>query len=122
MFAKIVSEWMTGKELNTKRGGSTAITRNVEDNAEVTTDTGVKIADLAGEGSVVAVAADADSSYDYCLLKVISDTVVELSEDITDDYGSVYTTEQEVLNGTSSSEIILLIWPTDLRIVHTAIV
>lgn len=35
MFAKIVSEWMTGKELNTKRGGSTAITRNVEDNAEV---------------------------------------------------------------------------------------
>lgn len=55
------------------------------------------------------MAADADSSYDYCLLKVISDTVVELSEDITDDYGSVYTTEQEVLNGTSSSEIILLI-------------
>lgn len=108
MFAKIVSEWMTGKELNTKRGGSTAITRNVEDNAEVTTDTAIKIADLAGEGSVVAVAADADSSYDY-LLKVMSDTVVELSEDITDDYGSVYTTEQEVLNGTSSSEIILLI-------------
>lgn len=107
MFAKIVSEWMTGKELNTKRGGSTAITRNVEENAEVTTDTAVKIADLAGEGSVVA--ADADSSYHYCLLKVISDTVVELSEDITDDYGSVYTTEQEVLNGTSSSEIILLI-------------
>lgn len=109
MFAKIVSEWMTGKELNTKRGGSTAITRNVEENAEVTTDIAVKIADLAGEGSVVAVAADADSSYHYYLLKVISDTVVELSEDITDDYGSVYTTEQEVLNGTSSSEIILLI-------------
>ena len=109
MFAKIVSEWMTGKELNTKRGGSTAITRNVEENAEVTTDTAVKIADLAGEGSVVAVAADADSSYHNCLLKVISDTVVELSEEITDDYGSVYTTEQEVLNGTSSSEIILLI-------------
>ena len=88
---------MTGKELNTKRGGSTAITRNVEENAEVTTDIAVKIADLAGEGSVVAVAADADSSYHYCLLKVISDTVVELSEDITDDYGSVYTQSRKCL-------------------------
>lgn len=77
MFAKIVSEWMTGKELNTKRGGSTAITRDVEENTEVTTDTAVKIADLAGEGSVVAVAADADSSYESSLK--ISQMTMEVS-------------------------------------------
>ena len=94
------SEWVDDwKELNIERERSSAITRNAEENAQVTTDTAVKIADLSEEGSVVAVAADADSSYDYYLLKVTSDGVVELLEDVTDDYGSVYTTGQEVLKG-----------------------
>ena len=65
----------------------------------VTTETAVRIADLAVAGSVVAVAADADSSYDYYLLKVNSDGVEELAADVTDDYGSIYNTGQEVLKG-----------------------
>ena len=66
------SEWVDDwQELNIEREASSATTRNVQDNTVVvTTDTAVKIADLAVEGSVVAIAADDDASYDYYLLKV----------------------------------------------------
>lgn len=65
----------------------------------VTTDTAVKIADLAIERSVVAVAADDDASYDYYLLRVKSNGVEELADNTADDYGSIYTVGQEVLRG-----------------------
>lgn len=56
----------------------------------LTTDTAVKIADLAVEESVVA-AGDDDASFDYYLLKVKSNGVEELAENTTLDYGSIYT-------------------------------
>ena len=95
------SEWVDDwKELKIEREPSPAITRKAqEDTVAVTTETAVRIADLAVAGSVVAVAADADSSYDYYLLKVNSDGVEELAADVTDDYGSIYNTGQEVLKG-----------------------
>jgi len=95
------SEWVDDwKELKIDREPSPAATRHAQkDTVAVTTDTAVKIADLAVAGSVVAVAADADSSYDYYLLKVTSDGVEELAEDVTDDYGCIYNTGQEVLKG-----------------------
>ena len=88
-----VDDW---EELSIEREASPATTRQ-NNTMEVATDTAVLIADLAVEGSVVAIAADADSSYDYYLLKVKSDGVEELAEDVTDDFGIIYTTGQEVL-------------------------
>ena len=95
------SEWVDDwQELNIEREASPATTRNAQDNTGVvTTDTAVKIADLAVEGSVVAIAADDDASYDYYLLKVKSNGVEELADNTADDYGSIYTAGQEVLRG-----------------------
>ena len=59
----------------------------------VATNTAVRITDLAVEGSVVAIAAD------YYLLKVKSDGVEQLTEDVPDVFGTIYTTGQEVLRG-----------------------
>lgn len=79
--------------LNIEREASSASTRNAQDNTVAVTT------DLEVEGSVVAVAADANSSYDYYLFKVKSDGVEELAEEVTDDYGSIYTSGQEVFGG-----------------------
>lgn len=94
------SEWVDDwQELEIEREASPATTRNTDNTVVMTTDTAVKIADLAVEGSVVAVAADDDASYDYYLLKVKSNGVEELEDNTTDDYGSIYTAGQEVLRG-----------------------
>ena len=94
------SEWVDDwQELKIEREASPATTRNTDNAVVMTTDTAVKIADLAVEGSVVAVAADDDASYDYYLLKVKSNGVEELADNTTDDYGSIYTAGQEVLRG-----------------------
>ena len=62
----INSEWVDDwQELEIEREASPATTRNIDNTVVMTTDTAVKIADLAVEGSVVAVAADDDASYDY---------------------------------------------------------
>ena len=53
-------------------------------------DTAMKIADMATIGSTVAVAAADDPDYDYYLLKVTSEGVVELDTVMTDDYGSSF--------------------------------
>ena len=50
--------------------------------------TAVIITDMATKGSTVAVVAAEDPDYDYYLLKVTSEGVVELDEAMTDDYGS----------------------------------
>ena len=51
------------EELNIERVASPATTRNAQDNTvQVTTDRAVKMADLAVKESVVAVAAEFDSS------------------------------------------------------------
>ena len=94
------SEWVDDwQELEIERKASPATTRNTENTVVMTTDTAVKIADLAVEGSVVAVAADDDASYDYYLLKVKSNGMEELADNTTDDYGSIYTVGQEVIRG-----------------------
>ena len=95
------SEWVGDwQELNHFIEGeaSPATKRNAQDNTVVvTTDTAVEMADLAVEGSVVAVAADDDASYDYYLLKVKGNRLEELADNTTSDYGSIYTAGQEVL-------------------------
>lgn len=63
-----------------EREASPATIRNTDNTVVMTTDTAVKIADLAVEGSVVAVAADDNANYDYCLLKVKSNSVEELAD------------------------------------------
>ena len=47
----------------------------------------VRVADLAAKDSKVATEAADDLDYDYYLIKVTSDGVVELDEPMTDDYG-----------------------------------
>lgn len=56
----------------------------------MTIDIVVKIVDLVVEGSVVVVVVDDDVSYDYYFLKVKSNGVEELVDNIIDDYGSIY--------------------------------
>ena len=95
----IQSGLMTGRSSKIEREASPATTRSTDNTVVMTTDTAVKIAELAVEGSVVAVAADDDASYDYYLLKVKSNGVEELADNTTDEYGSIYTAGQEVLRG-----------------------
>lgn len=56
-------------------------------------DTAVRVADLAAKDSMVAIAAADNPDYDYYLMKVTSDGVVELDEPTTDDYGCTCTPE-----------------------------
>jgi len=62
-------------------------------------DTAVRIADLATKDSVVAIAAADDAAYEYYLLKVTSDGIIELEEDFTDDYGSSFEKNTAILMG-----------------------
>ena len=62
-------------------------------------DTAWHIADLATQGSTVAIAALDDPMYDFFLLKVTSHGVEELSENFTDDYLCHYCEGSEVLKG-----------------------
>jgi len=55
------------------------------------------VADLVGKDSIIAIAADDDDSYDYYLLKVTSEGPVELTENVTDDYGCAFTAGSSVL-------------------------
>jgi hypothetical protein len=72
-----------------ERESSVSTTRQaVEETETILGDTAVRIADLATKGSIVAIAAADDPDYEYYLLKVTSDGVVELEEAIIDDYGS----------------------------------
>jgi len=60
----------------------------------------VQVADLATKDSIVAVAAEEDSHYDYYLLKVTSSGVISLQENFEDPYsGSIYSEGQAVLFG-----------------------
>ena len=59
-----------------EREGSVALTRSTDDTGDI--EHYVHLAELPGKGSVVAIAADDDSHYDYYLLKIISDGVVTL--------------------------------------------
>ena len=59
----------------------------------------LQVADLVGQDSIIAIAADDDDSYDYYLLKVTSEGPVELGWDVTDDYGRAFTAGSSVLDG-----------------------
>lgn len=89
-----VEQW---KETQIEREGSAALTRSTEDAGDI--EHSVNLAELAGKGSVVAIAADDDRHYDYYLLKVISDGVVTLECGYEDDYGSVFSCGQSVILG-----------------------
>lgn len=83
------------KETQIEREGSAALTRSTEDAGGI--EHSVHLAELAGKGSVVAIAADDDRHYDYYLLKVVSDGVVILECGFEDDYGSVSSCGRSLL-------------------------
>ena len=98
-IVQIPSGWMTGKS-SILKGTHLQQPLGIHKTTLVAAiETAVKIADLTVERGVVALAANADPSYDYYLLKVKSDRVEKLTGDVTDDIGSIYTTGQEVLRG-----------------------
>ena len=85
-------EWLDDwQEVKLERESSVATTRQAVRETEATLlDTVVRVADLATKDSVVAIAAADDPVYDYYLMKVTSDGVVELDVATTDDYGCTF--------------------------------
>ena len=93
-------EWVDGwKEVEIKRETSTATTRQSTATSTLDNDTTSHMADLAAKGSTVAIAAFEDPVYDFYLLKVTSDGVIELEKPITDDYSCHYPIGSSVLKG-----------------------
>lgn len=93
-----VDEW---KEVELSREPCTAVTQQAskEANQLLPCNTLTRMADLAGKGSVVAVAAKDDPAYDYYLLKVTSDGITEMKEPFTDDYGLTFGPGFHILKG-----------------------
>ena len=85
-------EWLDAwKDVKLERESSVATTTQaVEEMEAIPLDTAVRVADLAAKDSVVAIAAANDADYDYYLMKVTSDGVVELDDPTTDDYGCTF--------------------------------
>ena len=94
-------EWLDAwKEVKLPRETSAATTRQSSAETDAALgDTAVRIADLATEDSVVAIAAADDAAYEYNLLKVTSDGIIEMEEDFTDDYGSSFEKNTAILIG-----------------------
>lgn len=87
------------KEVNIARDGSVATTRQAREENILDYDTASHIADLATNGSTVAIAADDDPMYDFYLLKVTSEGVEELESNFTDDYQVTALRGEQVLKG-----------------------
>ena len=88
------------REVKIERDSTVATTRQAVDTMEATLgETAVKIADTATKDSIVAVAAGDDPDYEYYLLKVTSDGLLELDEAVTDDYGCSFPRGSVVLKG-----------------------
>ena len=69
------------------------MTRTTEDASTI--EHSVQVADLATEDSIVTVAAEDDSHYDYYLLEVTSSGVISLQENFEDPYsGSIYAKDR----------------------------
>lgn len=96
-----MGEWVDGwQRVELSREPSTAVTRQASEEANILPrDTSIRMADLAGKGNIVAVAAEDDPSYDYYLSKVTSDSVEELMEPLTDDYGLTFGPGFHILKG-----------------------
>lgn len=94
-------EWLhQWKEVKLTRESYAATTRqSAAESDAMLGDTAVRIADLASKDSVVVIAAAEDAAYEYYLLKVTSDGITELEEDVTDDYGSSFQKNTPVLKG-----------------------
>lgn len=93
-----VDEW---KEVELSREPCTAVTwqASKEANQLLPHDTLTRMADLAGKGSVVAVAAKDGLAYDYYLLKVTSDGITKLKEHFTADHGLTFGPGFHILKG-----------------------
>lgn len=79
------------QDVKLERESSVATTRQAVEETEANLlDTAVRVADLTAKDSVVAIAAANDPDYDYYLMKVKSDGLVELDEPTTDDYGCTF--------------------------------
>lgn len=90
----MVSEW---QEVQLTAEGSRPNLRADDQLADQ--DTACRVADLAEKGSTVAIAAEDDPFYDYYLLHVTSDGVVDLEDPTTDDNGQTYHRGASVLFG-----------------------
>jgi len=73
------------KEVEIQRETSTATTRQSTATSTLDNDTTSHMADLAAKGSTVAIAVFEDTVYDFYLLKVTCDGVIEVEKPITDD-------------------------------------
>ncbi|XP_031553522.1 uncharacterized protein LOC116290592 [Actinia tenebrosa] len=92
-----VDDW---REVKLERESSAATTRQAA--SETDTDfeeRAFRIADLATKGSTIAIAAEEDPYYDFYLVNEISDGVVELESDLTDDYGFFFPKGSTGLKG-----------------------
>ena len=88
------------REVRLEMKSSVATTRQTIEETEATLgDAAVRIADLAAKGSVVATAAADDPDFEYYLLKVRSDGLIDLEEAITDDYGCTFPRGSAGLRG-----------------------
>ena len=96
LYKAWIDDW---KEESVVREATPATTRQESAIPILDHDTASHIADLATQGSTVAIAALDDPMYDFFLLKVTSHGVEELSEDFTDDYLCHYCEGSEVLKG-----------------------
>ena len=91
-----LDEW---EEINVRRDGSVATTRQATEESMINVDTASCMADLAIKGSIVAIAAADDQMYDFYLLKVTSEEAEELDLDFTDDYAFTALRGTRVLKG-----------------------
>lgn len=84
-----VGEWVDGwQRVELSREPSTAVTRQASEEANIPpSDTSIRMADLAGKASIVAVAAEDDPSYDY------------YPYPLTDDYGLTFGPGFHILKG-----------------------
>jgi len=98
-----VGNW---KEIVLSREPSGVMTRATEDASTI--EHSVQVADLATKDSIVAVAAEEDSHYDYYLLKVTSSGVVSLQDNFEDPYSArIHSKGQAVLLGNFFRENII---------------
>lgn len=87
------------ENINLEREAYPAVTRSQDDQAPPTQPLHLHVADLVNKGSIIAIAAQDDDSYDYYLMRVISDSLVTLSTEETDDYGCQFQAGNTVLKG-----------------------
>lgn len=87
------------ENIKLEREAYPAVTRSQDDQPPPTKPLHLHVVDLVNKCSIIAIAAQDDDSYDYYLMRVISDGLVTLSTEETDDYGCQFQAGNTVLKG-----------------------